>query len=276
MRSVTSLGQGARARRGGRSKRSSSAAASRTAPQATTSRASRRSAPGCRSRRRASPSTATATPGFRPIVQAAHIVLHEGVDAAIGGGVESITMMERDKSPNPWVLEHVPGIYMAMGDTAEVVAKRYGVTRQAQDEYSLVEPAADRQGAAGRVLQGRDRTHAGAPRHSRQEDRREGRRRGRAAWIATSATVRTRRSRAWRSCRRSSTEERPGQRHGRQLVAAVGRRVGHARDVERSREGARASRRCSSTAATPSPAASRTRWASARCSPCRSCSSATV
>jgi len=55
-----------------------------------------------------------------------------------GGGVESITMMERDKSPNPWVKEHLPGIYMTMGDTAEVVAKRYNVTRQAQDEYSLL------------------------------------------------------------------------------------------------------------------------------------------
>jgi acetyl-CoA acetyltransferase family protein len=76
--------------------------------------------------------------GLQAVVQAAHLVMNEGVDVAIGGGVESITMMERDQSPNPWVLEHVPGIYMAMGDTAEVVAKRYNVTRQAQDEYSLV------------------------------------------------------------------------------------------------------------------------------------------
>ena len=76
--------------------------------------------------------------GLQAVVQAAHLVMNEHVDVAIGGGVESITMMERDNSPNPWVLEHVPGIYMAMGDTAEVVAKRYHVSRQAQDEYSLV------------------------------------------------------------------------------------------------------------------------------------------
>jgi len=76
--------------------------------------------------------------GLQAVVQAAHMVLSEGVDAAIGGGVESITMMERDLSPNPWVLEHNPGLYMPMGETAEVVAKRYGITRQAQDEYSLV------------------------------------------------------------------------------------------------------------------------------------------
>jgi acetyl-CoA acyltransferase len=66
------------------------------------------------------------------------MVVQEGVEAAIGGGVESITMMQRDSSPNPWVQEHHPGLYMVMGDTAEVVAKRYGVTRLAQDEYSLV------------------------------------------------------------------------------------------------------------------------------------------
>src|SRR5438552_13000738 len=76
--------------------------------------------------------------GLQAIVQAAHMVLQEGVDAAIGGGVESITMMQRDSSPNPWVNEHYPGLYMVMGETAEVVAKRYGISRQAQDEYSLV------------------------------------------------------------------------------------------------------------------------------------------
>ncbi|NNC64431.1 MAG: thiolase family protein [Gammaproteobacteria bacterium] len=76
--------------------------------------------------------------GLQAIVQAAHMVICEGVEAAIGGGVESITMMERDDSPNPWVQEHVPALYMTMGETAEVVARRYDITREAQDEYSLV------------------------------------------------------------------------------------------------------------------------------------------
>ena len=75
--------------------------------------------------------------GLQAIVQAAHMVMHEGVDAAIGGGVESITMMERDQSPNPWLVRHVPELYMTMGDTAEIVASRYGVTRKSQDEYAL-------------------------------------------------------------------------------------------------------------------------------------------
>ncbi len=76
--------------------------------------------------------------GLQAIAMAAHHIINEGVEAAIGGGVESITMMQRDSSPNPWVKEHYPGIYMVMGDTAEVVAKRYKISRQAQDEYSLL------------------------------------------------------------------------------------------------------------------------------------------
>ena len=76
--------------------------------------------------------------GLQAIVQAAHMVLLEGADAMIGGGVESITMMQRDNSPNPVVKAQHPGLYMVMGETAEVVAKRYQVSRLAQDEYSLV------------------------------------------------------------------------------------------------------------------------------------------
>jgi acetyl-CoA acyltransferase len=75
--------------------------------------------------------------GLQAIAQAAHMVLAEGCEAVIGGGVESITMLERSNSPNPWVKERHPGVYMVMGDTAEVVAKRYGISRQAQDEYAL-------------------------------------------------------------------------------------------------------------------------------------------
>jgi acetyl-CoA acetyltransferase family protein len=76
--------------------------------------------------------------GLQAIVQAAHMVMVEGADVIIGGGVESISLVERDRSPNPWLEEHLPALYMAMGETAEVVAKRYGITRQEQDEYALI------------------------------------------------------------------------------------------------------------------------------------------
>jgi acetyl-CoA acyltransferase len=76
--------------------------------------------------------------GLQAITVAAHQIINEGVDAAIGGGVESITMMVRDNNPHPVLAEKMPGIYMVMGNTAEVVAKRYKISRQAQDEYSLL------------------------------------------------------------------------------------------------------------------------------------------
>jgi acetyl-CoA acyltransferase len=75
--------------------------------------------------------------GLQAVAMAAHQIINEGADVAIGSGVESITSMGRDVKPNLWIQEHYPGIYMVMGDTAEVVAKRYQISRQAQDEYSL-------------------------------------------------------------------------------------------------------------------------------------------
>src|ERR1700759_2290237 len=44
--------------------------------------------------------------GLQAVVNACHMVMLENVEAIIGGGVESITMMERDQSPHPWVAEH--------------------------------------------------------------------------------------------------------------------------------------------------------------------------
>jgi acetyl-CoA acyltransferase len=76
--------------------------------------------------------------GLQAIAIAAHQIINEGVDAAIGGGVESITMLTRDNDPHPVLLEKMPGIYMVMGNTAEVVAKRYKIDRRSQDEYSLL------------------------------------------------------------------------------------------------------------------------------------------
>ena len=76
--------------------------------------------------------------GLQAIVQAVHMIEREEADVVIGGGVESITMMNRDNAPNPWLQERLPELYMPMGETAEVVAKRYGVSRDAQDEYALL------------------------------------------------------------------------------------------------------------------------------------------
>ena len=75
--------------------------------------------------------------GLQAIAMAAHEIIVGGANAAIGGGLESVTMMKREGDPHPVLKETMPGIYMVMGDTAEVVAKRYGISRLMQDEYSL-------------------------------------------------------------------------------------------------------------------------------------------
>ena len=78
--------------------------------------------------------------GMEAVAMAAHEIVHEGAEVAIGGGVESLTeSLEAWQKPeaNTWISENNPGIYMAMGDTAEVVARRYKISRRAQDEYAL-------------------------------------------------------------------------------------------------------------------------------------------
>ena len=75
--------------------------------------------------------------GLQAVAMAAHQVIMEGEDVMLAGGVESITMMSPDKSPHPELKESNPGVYMVMGVTAEVVARRYNISRDAQDEYAL-------------------------------------------------------------------------------------------------------------------------------------------
>src|SRR5438128_7479872 len=80
--------------------------------------------------------------GLNAIAIAAHMVQNEGAEAVIGGGLESITMLQNDFNKtnlfNPWLMDHKRAVYMPMGLTAEVVAERYKVTRESQDECALL------------------------------------------------------------------------------------------------------------------------------------------
>jgi len=76
--------------------------------------------------------------GLQAIAAASHQIISEGVEAAIGGGVESISMTPAAGNPHPELQKRLPGLYMGMGDTAEIVAKRYKVSRELQDEYALL------------------------------------------------------------------------------------------------------------------------------------------
>ena len=79
--------------------------------------------------------------GLNAISIAATQIASGCADIAIAGGVESITGLERGKpaefAENARLLQELPAIFMPMGNTAEVVARRYHVTRAAQDAYSL-------------------------------------------------------------------------------------------------------------------------------------------
>ena len=80
--------------------------------------------------------------GSQAVMMAAHSIINEGADVAIGAGVETITMMQ-DGSQNTnrmvsaTARERFPGLYFPMGITAEVVAERYNVSREDQDAYAL-------------------------------------------------------------------------------------------------------------------------------------------
>ena len=80
--------------------------------------------------------------GLQAIAFGAHQVMNEGTDVVMAGGSESITMLQNDWNKkdvfNPWLMENKRAIYMPMGITAEVVAERYKVSREEQDEYALL------------------------------------------------------------------------------------------------------------------------------------------
>ena len=80
--------------------------------------------------------------GMMAVATAAKQIINDGVPIAIGGGLESISLvqnnhMNRYRSQDPNVLRIAEHAYMPMIDTAEVVGKRYQITREAQDEFAL-------------------------------------------------------------------------------------------------------------------------------------------
>jgi acetyl-CoA C-acetyltransferase len=80
--------------------------------------------------------------GLMAIATAAKNVMVDDVPIVVAGGAESISLVQNEhanryRRQDPWVMEIKPETYMAMIDTAEVVARRYNVSRDVQDRYSL-------------------------------------------------------------------------------------------------------------------------------------------
>ncbi|MEA1086260.1 acetyl-CoA C-acyltransferase [Sphingomonas sp. CD22] len=78
--------------------------------------------------------------GLMAIATAAKQIVLDGMDIAIGGGVESVSLVQTPQmrvAPDRQLIAMHDDIYMPMLQTAEIVAKRYGITREAQDAYGL-------------------------------------------------------------------------------------------------------------------------------------------
>jgi acetyl-CoA C-acetyltransferase len=80
--------------------------------------------------------------GLMAIATAAKQIIVDGMQVTVGGGVESISLVQNEhsnryRSADPELAKNVPGLYTSMLETAEVVAERYGVSREAQDQYAL-------------------------------------------------------------------------------------------------------------------------------------------
>ena len=81
--------------------------------------------------------------GLQSIAIAAQRVMSEKVPAIVAGGVESISLVQNDKlngfrATNEWLMKNKPELYLSMIETADIVAQRYNVSREAQDEYALI------------------------------------------------------------------------------------------------------------------------------------------
>src|SRR5438128_2316624 len=81
--------------------------------------------------------------GLQAIAMAAGRIVVEGALAMIAGGVESISQIRTrsatdsgDSGMDPWIVEHKPALYLSMIETADIVAARYGISREAQDRFS--------------------------------------------------------------------------------------------------------------------------------------------
>jgi acetyl-CoA acyltransferase len=77
--------------------------------------------------------------GLQAIAMAAERIRSGGADIIVAGGAESMSLLPMSGhkfAPNPWMVDHLPQIYMGMGLTAEEVYRKYGIGREAQDQFA--------------------------------------------------------------------------------------------------------------------------------------------
>jgi acetyl-CoA C-acetyltransferase len=78
--------------------------------------------------------------GLQTIALAAQRIMSGEAQVLVAGGLESISLVQDGRVPpvpDKWIIEHKPAIYMSMIETADIVAERYQVTRESQDQFAL-------------------------------------------------------------------------------------------------------------------------------------------
>jgi acetyl-CoA C-acetyltransferase len=201
---------------------------------------------------------------------AQRIIAGEG-DVYVAGGVESISCVQQEMNQHmltdSWLLQHKPEIYWTMLQTAETVAKRYGIAKERQDELRRGQPAEGLRRAGSGPVRRRDRADAPSPPawptrcigHAQQ---------ARSPSAPTRACARARRYEGIQGIRTAVPGGVITAGNASQFSDGAGACVVVS---EAYRRAARASSRWAASWALPWPAASPTRWASARCSPCPRC-----
>ena len=218
--------------------------------------------------------------GLMAIATAAKQIIDDDMQIAVGGGLEiDLAGADRADEPlsraqDPELVAHVPALYMTMIETAEIVADRYNISREAQDEYAL--RSQQRTAAAQQAGRVRRRDRAAAVRPCWSTDRATGDTSPKQVTLGKDEGNRPETTLEGLAALKPVFKD--GQRvkrrqvhHRRQRLATVRWRVGRGADGGEAKPSAAACTRSASIAAWRWPAARRTRWASARCSRCRSC-----
>ncbi len=212
--------------------------------------------------------------GLMAIATAAKQVVHDGMDVVAAGGQESISLVQtkalRVEFDMALVAMH-NATYMPMLQTAEVVAKRYGISRELQDEYAC---SSQQRTAAAQAAGKFDDEIVPVTTTMNVTDKETGETSSREVTIAKDEGNRPETTLEGLAALQSRGSGRRD--NGGQCQPAVRRFLGLRGDGNRARREARARRRWGAISGWQWPAPSRTRWGSARCSPCPSCSSATA
>ncbi len=143
--------------------------------------------------------------GLQAIAIAAQRIIVDGVPVAVAGGLESISLVQTNLNrafyEDEWLRENKPDIYITMIETADIVARRYGVSRERQDEYALTSQqriaAAQREGRLDQEIVPLETVKLVTDKDSGKTHQRD-----REARCTTKATGPTPRSRAWPSSSR--------------------------------------------------------------------------